>query len=82
LYREALDAVLATAAVYRQGGDCQAHAAVAAGVDVFRTHAEGARIEEPAVPVQAAAAQGVGGVGARSYKNSSSRSRRDRQGDR
>jgi hypothetical protein len=39
---------------------------VAAGVDVFCSDAEGAHVEEPAVPVHAAAAQGVGGFGARS----------------
>jgi hypothetical protein len=32
---------------------------MAAGLDVFCTHAEGAQMEEPAVPVQAAAARGV-----------------------
>jgi hypothetical protein len=39
---------------------------LAAGVDVFRTHPEGARVEEPAVPVQAAAARDMGSVGPRS----------------
>ena len=33
---------------------------MAVGVDVFRTHAEGARVKEPAVPVQAAAARDMG----------------------
>jgi hypothetical protein len=49
---------------------------VAAGVDVFCSDAEGAYVEEPAVPIYAAAARGVGGVGARSNKDSSSRRRR------
>jgi hypothetical protein len=46
----------AAAAVHRQGGDCQAHAAIVADTDVLCPHAEGVYIEEPTVPVQAAAA--------------------------
>lgn len=43
---------------------------VAAGVDVFRTHAEGARVKKPAVLVQAAAARDMGSVGPRSREGS------------
>jgi hypothetical protein len=70
---EAPDVVPATAAVHGEGGDCQAHTAMAAGVDDFRTHAEGARVKEPAVPVQAAAARGMGNVGPRSREGSKRR---------
>jgi hypothetical protein len=46
---------------------------MAADLDVFHAGAERARVEEPAVPVYAAAARGVGGISLRSKKDSSSR---------
>jgi hypothetical protein len=55
---------------------------MAAGVDVFCMHAKEAWVKQLTVPVQAAAARGVGGISVGSNKDSSRRSHRNRQGGR
>ncbi|KAG9381479.1 DUF3505 multi-domain protein [Pyrenophora tritici-repentis] len=61
-HRDAPNPVPAVTAVYGQERHCQAHTTVAADVNVFCTHTERARVEEPQVSVYAPAARGMGGV--------------------